>query len=213
MPKIAILASGSGTTAQAALQATTDGRLDAEIALIIHNNPSAGVKDLPEVAEQNVNTICINGKTHPGEAEKGSMTDAESQAVLDAVNDAGCDLVALLGYMKRVRGALLEELGYQEDRPARIANTHPGPLPETTGLHGTLVHQKVFELYQNGKLSKTGPTLHQVSAKYDEGPIIRYFDDVDIRSKDSAESIEQKVRAVERQMIPIGINQYLKEIL
>lgn len=209
--KIAILASGSGTTAEAVAQSTQDGRLNADIVLIITNNPNAGITDQPTIKKLKIQTQCINSKTHPsGTTRKGAMTDEESEAILQAVKKAGCDLVVLLGYMKQVRGALLDALGYNGGGPARMLNTHPGPLPETAGTYGHFTHEKVHRLYRAGKLTATGPTLHQVSAHYDEGPTVQYANEVILMPNDTPDTIEKRIREVERRVTPIGIGAYLK---
>lgn len=212
MIKIAILASGSGTTAEAVVQGSEDGRLNAEVAVIIHNNPGAGVVNQPSIKRHGIATQCINGRTHPGSAPRGAMTDAESAAILQKIQEAGCDLVILLGYMKRIRGALLDAFGYTTDASARMLNTHAGPLPQTIGCYGSGIHQKVYELYKAGELTRTGPTLHQVSAGYDEGPIVQYADEVILQANDTPQTIEERVKKVERYVTPIGINTYIKKL-
>ncbi len=212
MKKIAILASGSGTTAEAVAIATQNGTLQAEIALIVINNPTAEIKNQPSIATLKIPVVCINSRTHPGDTEKGSMTDAESQAILSAVEATNCELVVLLGYMKKVRGPLLDKLGEKHGRLGRILNTHPGPLPETAGLHGESTHEEVFKLYKSGQLTHTGPTLHQVTAGYDEGSIVQFASLVELQDSDTVSSIESRVRTVEREQTPIGIQNYLGDL-
>ncbi len=219
MTKLAILASGSGTTAEAVARATQSGVLDAEISLIVHNNPDAKVVDQPTIKRLPVATMCINSHTHPGPGapRKGELTDTESMAIAEAAVQAGVDLVLLLGYMKRVRGALLDQFGFDASKhsraaDARMLNTHPGPLPQTRGLHGSGVHQRVFELYQAGELARSGPTLHAVAEDYDTGPIVKHFDEVVITDQDTAQTIEDRVRAIEREMLPIGINEFVQDL-
>ncbi len=217
--RVAILASGSGTTAEAFAQAVDSGRVDAEIGLIVHNNPDAGVVNQSTIKKLGVATRCINGKTQPepAGARRGELGDMESQAIADAIHESGSELVLLLGFMKRVRGALLAEFGYDPTQhtevvQARMLNTHPGPLPQTRGLHGFSVHQKVFELYANGELNTTGPTLHAVAAEYDMGPTVRYFDQVELSQADTPQTIEDRVREVEREMLPIGVHEFIQSL-
>lgn len=210
--KIAILASGSGTTAEAVAQAVVGGTVDYQVGLVVHNNPHAGVKDQPSIRAAKIPTICINGKTHPRDTPGGAMTDAESAAILTAVTNADCTLVVLLGYMKLIRGALLDTFGYTKDKAGRMLNTHAGPLPQTAGCYGSGIHQRVFELFQAGELERTGPTLHQVSAGYDEGLVVQYADEVVLSATDTPQTIEERVREVERRVTPVGINKYLGEL-
>ena len=217
--KVAILASGSGTTAEAFAQAIEAGKVEAEIGLVVHNNPGAKVVEQPTIKRMNIPTRCINGKTQeePNGIRKGELSDAESQAIVDAVHWSGSEVVLLLGFMKRVRGALLDEFGFDPARhsvatDARMLNTHPGPLPETEGLYGTGVHERVFELSKLGKLSVTGPTLHVVAADYDTGPVVQFFDQVQIGPDDTAITIEERVREVEREQMPLGVHDFIQSI-
>jgi len=215
--KIAILASGKGTTAEALLQKVRDGLLAVNPVLIIHNNPNAGVVNQATVKELGVKTLCINTKMYPrGDdgTKQGSISDAESDAMVAALQGAEVELVLQLGYMKHVRGALLETYGFIPGRhsvakDARLLNVHPGPLPQTKGLYGSGVHQRVYELYQHGELDKTGPTLHTVSKRYDDGPVVRYFDDVDLSVTDTPETIEHRVREIERDKLYLGVKDFI----
>lgn len=215
--RIAILASGSGTTAEALLQKIDEDLLDVEPVLIIHNNPDAGIVDQPAVNKLGLKKVCINTRMYPRNGDgtkKGELSDAESEAIVAALKENEIDLVLLLGYMKRVRGALMTEYGFNPDAhkkatDCRMLNIHPGPLPETTGLYGSYVHQRVYELYKEGKLTKTGPTLHAVSEGYDEGPVVKFFDEITLRDQDTAESIESRVRSVERERLYEGISDFV----
>ena len=70
-PTIAILASGSGSTAEAFIHATQDGRVDSEVGLVVCNNPPekagifARVQRLNDLYGLDIETVEISGKTHP----------------------------------------------------------------------------------------------------------------------------------------------------
>lgn len=177
-PRVAILASGGGSTAAAFIRATQEDRsIHTEVGLVICNNPPEKAGIYERIAQLNdeyglsIPAYTINGKTNPGKSAKGEQTLEESSAIVDLLGRSNISLVALLGFMKRVRGRLLEEWGYHDgDDPfsARIVNTHPGLLPDTRGLHGLGVQEHVLRM----GYEFAGQTLHVVSADYDRGPTI-----------------------------------------
>src|SRR3989344_1614479 len=118
VPGIAILASGSGSTAEAFIHATQDGRVAAEIGLVICNNPPenagifARVDRLSQQYRLDIETTEISSRTHPeGNVGRG-QTLAESAAICERISRGGFAHVALMGYMKVVRGELIEEYGW-----------------------------------------------------------------------------------------------------
>src|ERR1043166_7754567 len=111
-PAIAILASGSGSTAEAFIHATQDGRVDAEVGLVISNNRNAGifdrVKQLKEKYGLDIQTDVINSAIfgpRPGENwRKGEVTLNESEALYRVIDKGMFAHVALMGYMKILKG-------------------------------------------------------------------------------------------------------------
>lgn len=215
-PRVAILASGGGTTAEAFIEATQDGRVNAEVGLVICNNPpdKAGVYE--RVAQLNrrfgldIQTRQISGRTHPGGPAGRGQTDEESAAICEAVSKDGVDLVALMGYMKLVRGELVEEYGYKPHfssiYEARMLNTHPGPLPETEDTWGIHTSERVLEL---GMLLSRH-TVHLVAAGVDRGPIIAEHT-VDVYRDDTPQDLFDRVQRIEKSLLPFAINDFLIE--
>src|SRR5487761_1173029 len=141
IPTVAVLASGSGSTAEAFIHASQDGRVAAEVGLVVCNNPPekadifARINRLNQLYGLDIEAIEISGRTHPDGNVGRGQTLAESAAICERINRGGFAHVALMGYMKMVRGELIEEYGWKPSfgsiYQARITNTHPGPLPET----------------------------------------------------------------------------------
>ncbi len=139
-PRVAILASGSGSTAEAFVNATVDGRVDAEVGLIVCNNPPEKAGVYARAAKLNalyglqIEVAHISGQIHPAGNEGRGQTLAESEAICERLRLGGFDHVGLMGYMKQVRDPLIAEYGwlptYTSKYQARMTNTHPGPLPE-----------------------------------------------------------------------------------
>jgi phosphoribosylglycinamide formyltransferase-1 len=197
-PKIAILASGSGTTAEALIHATQNGVLNADVALVITNNEDADVlRKIERFNKQglNIKTLVINGITHPGEANRGEQTPAEAQAIYQAVKDNDVSLTLLLGYLRKVVGPLLD---------LKILNTHPGLLPITRALHGDEVQKFVLDQ----KHEFTGQTLHEVIAEYDSGETITEHK-LPVMPWDTAETLNAAVQAIEKANIGVDVNKYL----
>jgi len=170
-PRIAILASGGGTTAEAFIRADQRHEINVDVGLVIVSRKEAGIfqriADLNKEFGLNIQTVLINHNTHPaahGEnVAAGCQTAAEEAAILATLLGGSYDLVALMGYMKKVGPALIEAFGwlpiYKSAFQARMLNTHPGLLPDTKGFYGEHIQQYVLDHH----LPYGGQTLHVVS--------------------------------------------------
>lgn len=215
-PSVAILASGGGTTAEAFIHATQDGRVDAEVGLVICNNPpeKAGVFDrVAKLRDQyglDIKTMVISSRTHPAGATGRGQTLEESAAICAEVAAGNFSHVALMGYMKRVLGELVQEYGYlphfSSVYQARMSNTHPGPLPETEDTYGIHTQERVLEL----GLSVSKHTLHLVSTGIDRGPILAEHP-LDVQPDHTPQDLFDRVQAVEKAALPDALDRFLKE--
>ncbi|MDD1628093.1 MAG: phosphoribosylglycinamide formyltransferase [Methylococcaceae bacterium] len=170
-PRIAVLASGEGTTLQAIMEACN-------VVLVISNNSDSGA--LRRARQFNVPGIVV-GKT--------AQSDLDMLAILES---SGADLVVLAGYLQKVGKLTLK--AYQ----GRIINTHPSLLPKHggKGMYGRRVHQAVLD---SGD-TETGVTIHLVTNDYDTGDIIAQCV-VPVMPSDTVTSIEKRVKAIEKRMI------------
>lgn len=178
--RVAILASGEGTTAEAFIKAGATGLIDAQVALVISNNVNAGIfQKIQKLNGQyglNIECLHISKQSYPAKKGErvtpGRQTRAEEQAIFEKLKTGYFDLIALMGYMKKIGPQLVYEFGwrpeYKSPFQAMMLNTHPGLLPATKGLYG--VHVQEFVL--KNKLKQAGQTLHVVAEDYDEGPVI-----------------------------------------
>ena len=119
--KLGILASGSGTNAQAMIDAAEAGRLDADIRIIIANRPGAPVLDRAE--RHGIAHLCLDHKTFPDR-------ETFDRRMVEELTAAGVDTVALAGYMRLVTPVFLDAF------PGRVLNIHPAVLPAFPGTHG-----------------------------------------------------------------------------
>jgi phosphoribosylglycinamide formyltransferase-1 len=216
--RIAVLASGSGTTAEAFIRANQSGAIETEIGLIICNRKDAGIFERIDSLNREFNlhieTKLINSKTHPvasGEIEQlGRQTKAEEAAILELLQAGNFDVVVHMGYMKRSGTNIVKTFGWHTDYDsiyqARLLNTHPGLLPETAGLYGELVQKHVLSKH----LPYAGQTLHMVAEQYDDGPTVIEHK-IAVLPDDTPERLFGRVQAIEKQMLPLDIEHFITE--
>ena len=129
MLKIAVLVSGGGTNLQAIIDSIADGRItDTEIKVVISNNPKA--KALERAAKAGIEAVCISPKQY---ADRELFNDA----LLEAVNARGVDLVVLAGFMVVVPEKMIK--AYRN----RMINIHPSLIPS---FCGPIIMQKPVEV-------------------------------------------------------------------
>ena len=215
-PRIAILASGSGTTAESFIRANQTGEINIDVGLVIVSRSDAGIIERINGLNQefglNIQIQVINAATHPAvSGEKvayGCQTRAEEQAILDALNEGGFDLIALMGYMKKIGPNLISKFGWLTEYTslfqARMVNTHPGLLPDTKGFYGQKIQQYVLD----HQLPYGGQTLHVVAEDYDDGPIIAEHK-VPVVPGDTAETLFARVQQVEKKYLPRDIEDFI----
>jgi len=214
---IAILASGSGTTAEAFIRHMVAEQYDFMVPLVVCNNPSAGVFDrvtqLNSELGLSIQAKLINGRTHPAAAdehvEPSYQTVAEQNALLEAFQANGIELVVLLGFMKHISDQIIDEYGwlpkYTSIYQARMLNTHPGLLPATKGLYGVHVQEAVLRQ----ALPQAGQSIHMVAAGYDEGPTVTEHH-VPVKPSDTAEELFARVQLTEKAYIASDIANFIE---
>lgn len=215
--RIAILASGGGTTAEAFIKSIVAGEVKGKVVLVIFNNQNAGVvgriKKLNQEYGLNIKTVHIGKNNYPAKPsekyEFGRQTAAEEKAILKELNEAKIDLVLLLGYMKLVGKSIVDKYGWKESYTSvyqgRMINTHPGLLPATKGLFGIHVQERVLENKTNA-----GNCLFVVDSEYDDGPVVAEHQ-VEVLPDDNAESLFERVKASEKKYLASDINKFIVE--
>jgi len=188
MLRIGVLASGSGTNLQAIIDHCMDGRLDAEIAVVITNNPGAGALD--RASKAGVPTLCINHRDF-------SQREDFDTAVVKALQEAGVDLVVLAGFMRIITKTFIEAF------PDRIINIHPALLPAFPGLH---VQQQALDY--GARFS--GCTVHLVDGGVDTGPIIIQAV-VPILADDDADTLAARILEQEHKIYPRAIQLFAED--
>ena len=182
--RIAIFASGGGSNAEAIIRAAYEGRLSAEVGLVVSNNADAGVLQRAKVLEVNYTTI---------DQRNFDSEELYISSLFSVLDENGIDFIALAGYLKLVQPQLINK--YKN----KITNIHPALLPSFggKGFYGKKVHEAVLET--GCKVS--GVTIHLVSEAYDRGPIISQLT-VSVLEDDNPESLAARVLKVEHQIYP-----------
>jgi len=180
--RLGVLASGGGTNLQSLIDRCADGSLSAEIVLVVANNPGAGA--LTRAKEAGIPYRCIDHRTYADREEF-------DRVVVDTLQDAGVELVALAGFMRLISGVFLEAF------PGRIMNIHPALLPAFPGLH---VQRKALEYGARF----AGCTVHFVDGGVDTGPIIIQAV-VPVLEDDTEETLSARILEQEHRIYPRAI--------
>jgi len=180
--KLGVLASGGGTNLQSIIDQCQQQQIDAEIVLVLCNNPDAGALQRAEKA--GLPQTCIN---HRDFADRQSF----DQAVVARLKEAGVELVVLAGFMRIISEAFVDAF------PQRIINIHPALLPAFPGLH---VQKKAIEY--GARFS--GCTVHFVDTGVDTGPIITQAV-VPILDDDTEDSLAARILQQEHKIYPKAI--------
>ncbi len=169
---------------QAILDRCADGSIAATPALLVCNNPKAHA--IERAALAGMPAKVLNGKTHP------DLADLDA-AILQSMREAGVDLLILAGYMKKIGPQVLTAF------QGKILNIHPSLLPKFGGhgMYGMRVHEAVLEAGE----SESGATVHLVTEKFDEGPILQQAQ-VPVLENDTAESLQARVLEQEHRLYP-----------
>ena len=194
--KCAILVSGGGTNLQAIIDAKTAGKIsNAELALVISNNPSAYAITRAKDAGIPVSVICLKDC----ESRK-----AFEEKIILALEEHEIDFIVLAGFM-----SILSE-DFVRHYEKRIINVHPSLIPAFCGkgFYGLRVHEAALEY----GVKVTGATVHYVNEIPDGGEIILQKA-VRIRREDNAESLQKRVmKQAEWDILPRATQLVSKEI-
>ena len=190
--RVAILGSGTGSNARSILQAAADGKLGGEVALVMSDVSNAGILDI--AAEFGVPAIAID----PGTTKGGHLTDAALKEILDRLQAASINLVALAGFTRIVREPLLSAFA------GKMLNLHPSLLPKYPGLNAC---KRAIDAGD----AESGCTIHLVDAGVDTGEILRQ-ERVPIQPDDTPAALQARIQTKEHVAYPKAISERLKSI-
>jgi len=186
MKKIIILASGSGTNAQAIMERFHQHET-IEVDLIVSNRKNAGVLD--RARNMGVGTLWV---------DKFAFAKAELLTTMLAALKP--DLVVLAGFLLKVPDHMTRAF------QGKIINLHPALLPKYggKGMYGMNVHNAIIAAGD----TESGITIHHVNEHYDEGAIIRQ-EKLKVEQHETPESLAKKIHALEHKILPQVIEDFL----
>jgi phosphoribosylglycinamide formyltransferase 1 len=180
--RIGVLISGRGSNLQALIDAISEQRLDAEIAIVIANRPDA--PGLERARAAGIETLTLGHRDF-------ASRDLFEQALVRELRARRVTLVCLAGFMRLLGTTFLDAF------PNAILNIHPSLLPAFPGvsaqeqawLHGVKV---------------AGATVHLVTADLDGGPIVLQAA-VQVREDDTAETLAARILIEEHRIYPEAV--------
>ena len=187
MKRIGILLSGRGSNFEAIARQTDDGKLSAEIAVVVSNVESA--PGLQRARERGLNVFCASSK--------GLSREAFDQQVIHVLEETRVDLVCLAGFMRLLSPSFIQAFRN------RILNIHPSLLPAFPGLDA---QRQALEY----GVKVSGCTVHFVDEGLDSGPIVLQAV-VPVLDGDTEELLSARILEQEHQIYPKAIQYVLDE--
>jgi phosphoribosylglycinamide formyltransferase-1 len=180
--RIAVLISGRGSNLQALIDAVADGRLDAEIAVVVSNRPDAYGLDRARAA--GIAAIAIDHRAH-------TTRELFEDALVRELRTRDVSLVCLAGFMRLLGRTFLDAF------PNRILNIHPSLLPSFPGVDAQQ------QAWAHG-VKVAGATVHLVSGELDGGPIVLQSA-VPVHDEDTPETLAARILEEEHRIYPEAV--------
>lgn len=185
--RIAVLLSGRGSNFMAIHDAIREGRIDADIVLVLSNKADA--PGLAAARERGLETLHLDPKAF-------SSREDYDRAVVDRLRQENVDLVCLAGYMRILTPVLCRAF------VNRILNIHPALLPSFPGLH---VQQRAIDW----GVRFSGCTVHFVAEEVDMGPIVLQAA-VPVLQDDTEETLAARILVEEHRIYPEAVRLFFE---
>ena len=180
--KLGIMASGNGSNFEAVAQAIKDGQLNAQIQLLIYNNPEAKVA--ARAANWGVPSVLLNHRDF-------QRREDLDQQIVQTLRHYQVEWVIMAGWMRLVTPILIDAF------PNRIINIHPSLLPSFKGV-------RAVEQALDAGVKITGCTVHIVCLEVDSGPILLQAA-VPVFLDDTPEMLQARIQVQEHRILPPAI--------
>ncbi len=190
MKRIAILVSGRGTNFEAIARSIIDGRIKANLPILIADRKGIGAVEIAK---------SLNIKWFVVDRGKFESRESFDEEVLTLLKSEGIDLVCLAGYMSIVSGKLLNVF------KGRMLNIHPTLLPCFPGIKP---HRKVIGY----GVRVSGATVHFVDEGVDSGPIV-IQSVVPVSPNDTPQVLADKVLVTEHRIYPQAVKWLVEDRL
>jgi len=188
--RVAILISGRGSNMRSLIEAAADKDYPAEIVLVLSNREDAA--GLAVARGLGVPARAVPNKDYAADRK------AHERAIQRELEAAGTEIVCLAGYMRLLTDYLVGKW------QGRMLNIHPSLLPLFPGLD---THKRVLE----AGAGQHGCTVHVVTEKMDQGPIILQAK-VPVLNDDTEATLAARVLAEEHVAYPRALAEYIKRL-
>jgi phosphoribosylglycinamide formyltransferase-1 len=186
--RLVVLASGSGTTLQALLDAGRDEAYGARVVAVSSDKPQS--RALQRARDAGVPAVAVPLEDSPDRPQW-------NLALADAVAAHEPDLVVLAGFMRILAPGFLSRF------PQRVVNTHPALLPSFPGAHAV-----ADALAYGVRLS--GVTVHLVDEGVDTGPVVAQAA-VPVLDGDDEATLQRRIQEVERPLYVDAVGRLARE--
>ncbi|KJS15880.1 MAG: phosphoribosylglycinamide formyltransferase [Peptococcaceae bacterium BRH_c4b] len=185
--KVGVLASGRGSNLQAIMDASREGKIPAEVVVVISDQGDAYA--LERARSAGITAVVVEPAGFPSR-------EAYEEQVVAVLQKYGVELVCLAGYMRLVGRVLLKVY------PNKMMNIHPALLPAFPGLHG---QQQAWEY----GVRYSGCTVHFVDDGMDTGPIILQAV-VPVLPEDTGDDLAARILEQEHIIYPEAVNLFAR---
>jgi len=180
--RIAVLISGRGSNLQALIDAVADGRLRAEISVVISNRADA--QGLQRARTAGIEALTISHRDYP-------TREAFEAAIVRELQARDVAVVCLAGFMRLLGRTFLDAF------PDAILNVHPSLLPAFPGVDAQR------QAWQHG-VKVAGPTVHLVTGELDGGPIILQSA-IPVQDDDTPDTLAERILVEEHRIYPEAV--------
>jgi phosphoribosylglycinamide formyltransferase 1 len=185
IPRLGVLASGSGTILAAILDA------ELPVVAVVVDRPCRAVA-LAEAA--GIPVVVVERHSYGADFDRAAYT----ARVVDALAPFDIDVVAMAGF-----GTVLDGLFFRR-YPQRVVNTHPALLPAFRGW-------RAVPAALAAGVKVTGCTVHVATEIVDDGPILAQ-EAVEVQPDDTESTLHERIKIVERRLYPRTIRAFLEDL-
>jgi phosphoribosylglycinamide formyltransferase 1 len=171
---------------EALIDACRAGKVPGEVVAVVADRHCDG---LPKAEARGVQTSVVEPKSF-------ESRDLWNEALRDEVARHEPDLVVSAGFMRILAPVFVDEFA------GRLINLHPSLLPSFPGAHA------VRDALEAG-MKVTGTTVHHIDHEVDHGAVIAQRA-VAIEPNDDEDSLHERIKEVERKLLPEICRKFLE---
>lgn len=180
--KLGIMASGNGSNFEAVQSAIASNQLNAQIQVLIYNNPEAQAAQ--RANNWGIPSVLLNHRDF-------QRREDLDQRIVQTLQQYQVEWVIMAGWMRLVTPVLIDAF------PNKIINIHPSLLPSFRGV-------RAIEQAINAGVKITGCTVHLVCLEVDSGPILLQAA-VPVLPNDTPETLHARIQVQEHRILPQAI--------